>query len=232
MPFYRNRKSKQATTTSRLDVIRLGVLTVVTLLAASSLFAATPEPLAYPDLPETLEQTDMVEFKFGPRRTALNTGPALLDSRPDIISVRVGNYDLAGQQWTLSDHSHFRYDLKVKGFVNPPGPVSESTHNPALYGPDPIFAFVEFDIDNNAHSGAENDHPQDAYLTVFSRFGARTPLKTDRNPLNYSDTFNTILNTPTAGYTGSDFVFTLNGSYVTTIVGDDGDGLFEPTFPK
>ncbi len=231
-------ESEDGSMIHRAILLRVGAMTCLcTVLHSPQAGAQTPEPLAYPDLPASHEVSDHVEHRLAPRPTAIDTSVPILPTQPDIIGFRIGNFqptswqqDLYSGSFTASENSHFRFDIKFKGRVNPPGPVTESVHNPTLYGPNPLLGNVEFNVDT-ANTGAELDRPQDCHLGVYSRFGCRKASLQQRNPRNYDQATAYLGANPDAAYTGTDFVLNLNGSLLNSSVPIEGDqngnGLFD-----
>lgn len=64
-----------------------------------------------------------------------------------------------------------RIDIVFEGLVNPPGSTDPVTFDPFKYGPDPVFGFVEIDMDESNETGGELDAPQFRYLGNIARFG-------------------------------------------------------------
>jgi hypothetical protein len=80
---------------------------------------------------------------------------------------------------TVADHTEahlVRIDMVFKGLVNPPGTLGLNglDFNPMQYGNNPLYGFVEIDVDNDADTGG--DQPTVApshYLANAARFGGR-----------------------------------------------------------
>lgn len=97
---------------------------------------------------------------------------------PDILAYQLGNWrpndandDLYEGCWD-PNANFFRFDIAFNGLVNPPGFVMPgNSYDPYKYGPNPVFGFVEFDMDNKVNSGGEVDAPQNRYLGNVARFG-------------------------------------------------------------
>lgn len=97
---------------------------------------------------------------------------------PDILSYAIGAWqpttpesDLFAGQWTTGA-DFFRLDLVFKGLINPPGTLGHGyPFEPFLYGPNPVFGYVEIDMDANADTGGELDSPDLRYLGNAARFG-------------------------------------------------------------
>lgn len=101
---------------------------------------------------------------------------------PDILAIAYGGWfsptpdtDPYTGAW-VDDESHLlRIDILIDGLVNPPGPLALTgpTYDPFLYGPSPIYGFVEFDIDETADTGGEIDSVDQRFLGNVARFGTR-----------------------------------------------------------
>lgn len=97
---------------------------------------------------------------------------------PDVLSWTIGKWqpfvpqdDPFSGEWS-GGGAFFRLDLVCKGVVNPPGTLGRGyPYTPFLYGPNPIFGYVEIDMDGNANTGGELDSPDLRYLGAAARFG-------------------------------------------------------------
>ena len=88
----------------------------------------------------------------------LNPGQRL----PDLLSVRFSKWQattpatdpFVGMASNGGIHL-FRLDLEFEGVVNPPGPMYDSLdpESPFRYGPNPLIAFVEINVDRRAPGG-------------------------------------------------------------------------------
>lgn len=145
---------------------------------------------------------------------------------PDDASVDVfaGAYESTG--------SFFRFDLILEGFFNPPGPANFVANFalPFQYGDNPVFGFVEFDVDQNMNTGGELAFPRHRYLGVVGRFGG-LPLGSPGLAIRAAksgEDFNTGFGP--VHRSGEEFHLVLVGGVISTIVfvRGDNDGLFEP----
>lgn len=100
---------------------------------------------------------------------------------PDLIELRQGRFtpitpwvDRFDGSWDLAGE-YVRIDLVLDGLINPPGPLSFDdefpVYDPMRYGPNPIFGYVEFDMDADPDTGGETHDPDDRYLGNVARFG-------------------------------------------------------------
>jgi hypothetical protein len=65
----------------------------------------------------------------------------------------------------------FRLDVELAGVINPPGPTSPSGFAPFIYGPNPVYGFIELDVDHDNDTGGELFAPEYRYLANVGRFG-------------------------------------------------------------
>jgi len=99
---------------------------------------------------------------------------------PDLISWSVGTWQPDNPQTDLfTGHwnnwgDFFQLELVIDGVVNPPGPVGccgQPVFDPFRYGPNPIAAYVEIDMDGDIDTGGELDWPNLRYPGTVARFG-------------------------------------------------------------
>jgi hypothetical protein len=105
---------------------------------------------------------------------------------PDILVTHLGRWspdaphlDLFVGQW-LNSGEFFRLDVVFKGLINPGGPLGfpGEPFDPFIFGPNPLYGFIEIDMDNNVDTGGELATPQFRYLGNAARFGGMpTPLR-------------------------------------------------------
>ena len=124
-----------------------------------------------------------------------------------------------------------RFDLELRGVVNPPGSVSLSSYNPFQFGPSPLYGYVEFDVDGDCNTGGElGPAARNRYLANIGRFGriARPPL-TDRAARFGWQVDSSFSTPPQIERSGADFSLAFCGCYPTTIISEsgNGNGLFE-----
>lgn len=116
------------------------------------------------------------------RRTGLDPSAPVdefMHNPPDIIAYRIGNWrpdfpdvDLYAGCWDPGGN-FFRFDVAFAGLVNPPGlwALVGFNYDPYLFGPNPVFGYISFDVDRNVDSGGELDVPAFRYLGNVARFG-------------------------------------------------------------
>jgi hypothetical protein len=102
------------------------------------------------------------------------------DARIDILQYRIGNFtptdfqaDPFAGSFDMEYGPYLRFDLLLNGLVVPPGPQQEGNYHPFIYGTNPIFGVVEFNVDDNIYTGGEVTRAQDYFLGNVGRFGSR-----------------------------------------------------------
>lgn len=117
------------------------------------------------------------------RRTdAGNNGPVNPNSNlPDLLRVFLGTWytdtpvtDPYNGNWV--DHGHanlLRIDVVFYGLVNPPGPIDllGDGFDPYAYGENPLYGYIEFNVDDEIDTGGEVDNVADRPLGNAARFG-------------------------------------------------------------
>lgn len=161
---------------------------------------------------------------------------------PDLLELRLGGWtpsqpelDLLEGEYAAdsSDADFVRVDLVVDGLMNPPGEVGPGLFQPFRYGPNPLYGFVEIDMDENVNTGGELLAPQYRYLGNVVRFGGRIndgPLE-GREALSADAFDQDIATAPLVERSGEEFHLALLGgeftsSRITKVVGDS-DSQFE-----
>jgi hypothetical protein len=98
---------------------------------------------------------------------------------PDLLSLSIGAwapddpaFDLYAGEWS-TDGNFLKLELAFAGVMNPPGTVRPEEFDPFRYGPNPVYGFVEIDMDADADTGGEIDAPEYRYLGNVLRFGGR-----------------------------------------------------------
>lgn len=113
-----------------------------------------------------------------------NDGPVNPNSvLPDFISVSVGgwstntpvNNPYNGSWIDIRDTNLVKIEAVFDGLVNPPGPLNLNGegYDPYRYGENPVYGFIEFDIDRDRDTGGEIHNIWNRPLGVASRFGGR-----------------------------------------------------------
>lgn len=112
-----------------------------------------------------------------------------------------------------------RIDIVLRGLVNPPGPLGTPLHDPYRYGPNPVYGFVELDMDNNVDTGGELDAPEFRYLSNVVRFGGRSgrPEFRQRELTQSADFDRNFSTAPFVERHGEEFHVALLGNHVSQI---------------
>jgi hypothetical protein len=103
---------------------------------------------------------------------------------PDLIRIVAGPWNSNAPTIDLFagsfvDEGLFvRLELHFAGLVNPPGCLDPLTFDPFRFGDNPVFGFVEIDMDDNDETGGEIKTPQHRYLGNVARFGG-IPMEED-----------------------------------------------------
>lgn len=118
------------------------------------------------------------------RRTDLGADGPLdpeLHRLPDVVEMRLGAFAPVDPDNALFDGiwnpsgAFMRFDLVLVGLINPPGPLAfdddDPDYDPFRFGPNPIFGWIEFDLDADEDTGGELEYPQKRYLGNVGRFG-------------------------------------------------------------
>ena len=168
---------------------------------------------------------------------------------PDLISLSHGRWrptNAAANPYagTYSEDpaAHFmRIDVTLAGCVNPPGTLAldGGFYDPYLFGPSPVFGFIEFDVDENPDTGGElGGAAVHRYPAIAARMGALPTINDDdddtfpmdRYVVHGSQIDFTFGSPPQYERSGADFSMSFCGCAPPTVVsqGGDGDGLFEP----
>ncbi len=125
-----------------------------------------------------------------------------------------------------------RIDLVLRGLVNPPGPIGPSLNNPYRYGTNPVYGFVEIDMDGDLDTGGELNTPEFRYLSNVARFGGRTgmPELFYRELSQGSDLDGNFETAPFVERSGEEFHIALLGNDTSqiTVIDGDTDRQFEP----
>lgn len=175
---------------------------------------------------------------------AADAGPVVIDDEPDDAVIRrtdpgadgplgpgavlpdISSISLNG----LPGASQHILELEVvfEGLVNPPGPLGLGLlpFDPFLFGPSPVYGFVDIDVDHNRDTGGElGSAARLRYLANIARFG-EVPEKpanarTAFDGVDVDSDFNTA---PQVERSGADFALVLCGCFEVGVVETFGDG--------
>ena len=166
------------------------------------------------------------------RRTDIgNDGPMLpTQGLPDVIELSLAAWQPAdaaadpytGTPVTPSAAHLFRLQLKFAGLVNPPGPLAlegDDPFKPFCFGTNPVYGFVELDIDADQNTGGEQ--PAAAFfrpLANASRFGGRFLTQNSRQAVWGNDLDDDWYESPQYMLSGADFSLVLCGCFPVTVI--------------
>ncbi len=182
------------------------------------------------------------------RRTdAGNDGPfdTALHALPELLEIRLGEFD-PDEPWDdrfdgiwQGSGGFLRCDLVFAGLINPPGPLGWDDENPEYdpyrFGGNPVFGYIEFDVDEDENTGGELSAPDLRYTGNAARFGglphaSRLAGRVAENAYAFDAD---VLTPPFVDRSGEEFHLALIGEYVEEIdvrhesPGGDPD-VFEP----
>jgi hypothetical protein len=195
--------------------------------AALSLCGAA---VARPDGPTwTDPRGDAVVRKTDPEQT----GPVDASTNlPDLISARLVGWSAPDAHndpytGTIADPSTamlFRLDLQFVGVVNPPGPMEPFL--PFMFGPSPLYGFLEIDVDNDRDTGGEyTPVAKNRYLANVGRFGRLPPGPIHERAVDHGSKIfgHQFGQSPQFEQSGADFALVLCGCITPEIV-SEGNG--------
>lgn len=147
---------------------------------------------------------------------------------PDILEIRLGAYapycpvsNLFGGTWSANG-GFMRLDIVFDGLINPPGPVGMSdnpVYEPYQFGVNPVFGFIELDVDANVETGGEIDFPELRYLGNIARLGGYPVVNhySNRVAISRADFDHSILSEPFVDRSGEEFHLSLIGDEISSI---------------
>lgn len=161
---------------------------------------------------------------------------------PDLVRVTLGGWlplapmgDPFQGSYVTPTSAHFlRVDVVFKGVVNPPGPLNIGQgqgYDPFRYGTNPVYGFLEFDIDHSIDTGGDLDPvARIKYLGNVARFGRRPRgALANRTAVSAWDYDTSISTLPQYERHGGEFTLGFCGCYTTTVVAEwpTANGIFE-----
>lgn len=173
------------------------------------------------------------------RRTDAGLQATLLPGAvlPDLTSVTLSGWlptnpvadPYTGTIVPAASASIFRLDVVFAGLVNPPGPI-QFPDQPALYGPSPVYGYLDLDVDQNIDTGGELPAGRFNYLEESARFGSLPPgALAARAARSRADVDFNYYTAPFYERSGADFSLVLCGCTPVTIVSQGGNtnGVFD-----
>lgn len=155
--------------------------------------------------------------------------------RPDLLSVTIGGWSTStpvsdpfsrttGAFVAAAGAHMLRLDVVFAGLVNPPGPISVSSsfHFPQQFGPSPLYAYIDFDVDNDFNTGGEASLT-DTCLAQAARFGARPQALASRAITGVTDYEADCFTEPYFRRTGAEFALSLCGCFEPSLISQTGN---------
>ncbi len=162
------------------------------------------------------------------RRTDSNyTGPMLPGQNlPDISKIKIQGWQSPTADTDPYNGSHnsgslphlVRIDVVLSGVINPPGPLGLNgmSFDPFQFGTNPLYGFIEFDIDNDKDTGGDLTQGEGAvhYLGNAARFGGRPsgPIGA-RAASGSGDLFESWSHPPQIQLSGTDWILAFCGCF-------------------
>ena len=210
---------------------RVAIITLVCACASVACFGQGPsvqyQDRAYDALPRPTDVVGSTPFDLGAHRP------------PELISIRVGRWNPTQAAMDLfvgvfsGNGGFLRLDLTLDGVINPPGSIAPGAFDPFRYGPNPVYGFVEIDVDDDKETGGETYAPQYRYLANAARFGGLPDdgAFDDRLARRASDLDGDFTTAPFVERHGEEFHWALLGGQFLDLDVDervgDGDLIFD-----
>ncbi len=127
----------------------------------------------------------------------------------------------------------FRLDVTFAGLLNPPGPLGAggTSFDPFLFGPSPVYGFLDLDIDRNSGTGGElGSAAHSRYLANVARFGLRPYGSIASRAALWADEVDFDFYTvPQFERTGADWSLSLCGCHSVSVISEGGNanGTFD-----
>jgi len=175
------------------------------------------------------------------RRTD-STGYIPPDTLPELLSVVLSGWtpdddDPFEGEVTQGESAHvFRMDVIFSGLVNPPGPIGLNglPFTPHVFGSNPLYGFVEIDIDGDINTGGVlGSEVHHRYLSNVARFGGAPHGPTAGRAARWRVDRETAFHIePFIERSGADFELALDGLRAATVLEVNGapytGGVFAP----
>ena len=168
------------------------------------------------------------------RPTGSPGSPHFDQSSFDLQSVQVRFWQPAsasdpfiGVEALQSEAHAFRVDIRIAGLVAPPGPLGLGGYpwDPDRFGLNPIYGFIEFDVDGRKNSGGELEPiARQRYLANVARFGGLPESSFgERAAQSAADYDGEFFTGPQFERTGAEFAIALCGCFNPTVTLEVGD---------
>lgn len=147
---------------------------------------------------------------------------------PDIIETRLGTFqpywpatNLFSGEWSVNG-GFIRLDIVFEGLINPPGLVGMADiplFAPYMYGPNPVFGFIELDVDANENTGGEIDFAELRFLGNVARLGGSPEAVhyANRVAISHADFDHYVPSAPYVDRSGEEFHLSLVGEEIESI---------------
>jgi len=213
-------------------IITLTALTASALISVAALANDDPEILTDPSGDAIVRRTDLGnDGTINP-----------LSNLPDLIRIEIGGWQSTtptsnrfnGVWDDYEDTGLFRVNLVFQGLINPPGPIAlnEPTYDPFRFGPNPVYGFIEFDVDDDLDTGGDIDNIYNRFLGNVSRFGGSVDSDLGkRAALSVDDLDGDLLTAPLVERSGEEWHLALCGCDPITVVNtfnDQTPNSFDP----
>ena len=189
------------------------------------------------------DDPEVISDPFGDavvRRTDMNNdGPINPQSNlPDLLRIEIGGWlsttptsnRFAGSWDDFEDTGLYRINFIFDGLINPPGPIAlnEPDYDPYRFGNNPVYGFIELDVDENLDTGGEIDNVFNRFLGNVSRFGGSIHEDIgDRAAISADDFDGDLLSAPLVERSGEEWHIALCGCDPVTVV-----NTFDDTTPN
>ncbi len=139
---------------------------------------------------------------------------------PDVVLMET-------RGWSGAPMDVVEVRVKFEGLVNPPGPLGLGAlqFDPFAFGDNPVYGFMEIDIDRDRNTGGElGDGAKFRYLANLARFGevpeGSLSERAAKDGTNLDSNFNS---SPQFERSGADFALVLCGCFDVTVTNTFGD---------
>ncbi len=160
---------------------------------------------------------------------------------PDVRTIRLSgwlptpgaNDRYSGVVVPAAEAHIFRMDIVFNGLLNPPGTLGMNGRPfaPLTFGPNPVYGFVEIDIDNDVDTGGEvDDSARHLFLANVGRFAGVPQALGASRMVRFGDELDGVFGTsPQYERSGVEFILSMCGCWSVVLRQEigDGDGVME-----